>query len=251
MSGLDRRLTEPPADDEIGRLARTLNAMLDRLRDSFETERRFLDNASHELRTPLSALKMELDLSRARPRTPEEMARALESASEETDRLARLADDLLILSRVQQGKLPVHRQATSLDALISTSARRFEAAASSAGITLDASAADGSVELDEVRMSQAIGDLIDNAIRHTPAGGSVSITGALSDGTATIVVEDTGPGFPSDVLARAFEPFAAGSNDHGAGLGLAIVRAIAEGHGGTATAENRPGGGARVTVTFG
>jgi two-component system OmpR family sensor kinase len=251
LSGLDRRLSEPSANDEIGRLARTLNEMLDRLRESFETERRFLDNASHELRTPLSALKMELDLARARPRTSEELRRALDSASEETDRLARLAEDLLVLSRARGGKLSVHREPTSLREVVSTTARRFDAAAASAGISIVATAPDESVSIDATRATQAIGDLLDNAIRHSSRGGIVRVDGSVVNGIVSIVVEDSGEGFTPKLLTRALEPFAEGSSNNGAGLGLAIVRAIAEGHGGTAVAENRPGGGARVTFTLG
>src|SRR5204863_1669632 len=108
----ERRLPVPPIDDELGRLGTTLNAMLGRLQEALERERRFVDDASHELRTPLSVLKMELDLALVRGRTPEELEAALRRASAETDRLVHLARDLLVLARMERGRLPVQRTPT-------------------------------------------------------------------------------------------------------------------------------------------
>ncbi len=251
VSGLDRRLSVPRPDDEIARLARTLNAMLDRLHRSFEAERRFLDNASHELRTPLAALKAELDLALARPRTAAEARAALASASEEADRVARLADDLLLLSRAQQGRLPIHRTETSLAGLVRSSVTRWAARAAASGVGLVADAADTPVMVDEMRVRQAIDNLISNAVRYSPAGGGVSVRALVEDRTVRIEVADDGPGFPNSSTVEHTRPFASSAAHDGSGLGLAIVRAIAEGHGGALVVGNRREGGALVTVSLG
>jgi len=256
-SGMDRRLDVPLADDEIRRLADTLNEMLGRLEDAMHRERSFLDDASHELRTPLTALKSELDVALSRPRSPEEQSAALASASEEADRLARLADDLLVLSRTRNGRVPVLREDTSLRDLLAASAKLFGARAAGAGVRISTSSPDAYVPIDGVRVRQAVDNLVDNAVRHSRAGGAVALRAEIGGGVATIVVTDDGQGFPAGFAEHAFEPFRRASSDRrdggdagGAGLGLAIVRAIAQSHGGTVRAENRPEGGARVTLTL-
>jgi signal transduction histidine kinase len=245
----ERRLAVPPAEDELSRLASTLNGMLGRLHEALQRERRFVDDASHELRTPLSVLKAELDLALSRSRTGEELEAALRSASAETDRLARLAEDLLVLSRAEGGRLPVHRVEVSLADVIEESCAGARSRAD--GVRLRVAVPGVEVGLDPVRLRQALENLLDNALRNVPPGGEVAVDVTREDGLVRIVVQDSGPGFPAGYLPRAFEPFTrADTRGGGAGLGLAIVRAIAEGHGGTATAENKPEGGARVTLTL-
>jgi signal transduction histidine kinase len=255
ISGLDRRLPEPVTNDEVGRLAHTLNQMLQRLQESFSSQRRVLDHASHELRTPLAVLKAELDLARSRPRSQEELSEALMNASLETDRLVRLAEDLLVLSRAQQGRLQFQRARVHLDDLVSGAARRFGPRAEPAGINLKAHGDSADVMVDDLRVGQALDNLLDNAFRHTPAGGTVELHGSVDDGVLRIVVEDSGAGFPEGFEDLAFEAFEKGKGQspgsgYGAGLGLAIVRAVAEGHGGHVHAENRAEGGARVVLTL-
>ncbi len=233
---LGRRLTLPDADDEIGRLARTLNGMLDRLAASFARERRVLDNASHELRNPLAVLKAELDLAASRERSADELRAALRSAREETDHLVRLADDLLVLARAQEGRLPIHRVPTSLDGFLRAAVDHGRPRAAESGVRLEVVTPAGEVNVDPVRFRQAVDDLLDNALRHTPRGGSILISGRRDDGVVSVTVQDSGPGFPPDFLPQAFEPFSRGSNGDEAertGLGLSIVRAIAEAHGGS------------------
>jgi heavy metal sensor kinase len=248
---LDHRLTAPPTNDEIRRLAETLNEMLARLEAATERERRFLDDASHELRTPLTALKSELDLTRSRPRSPDELAAALVSASEETDRLVRMSEDLLVLSRAHGGRLPVHPDRTSLRDLVTSASKLFHALAESSGVSIDVTAPDVTVFVDRSRVRQAIDNLLDNAVRHSPRGGAVRVHAGTDNGSVRIVVEDEGPGFPAGFEQRAFEPFQrAAKRTEGAGLGLAIVKAIAESHGGSVSADNKPDGGARVVLTL-
>jgi signal transduction histidine kinase len=246
------RLTLPVADDEILRLGVTLNAMLDRIQTSIERELRFVDDASHELRTPLSILKAELDLALARPRSPDEMEAALRSASEETDHLVRLAEDLLVLARAHGGQLPVQGERTDLRELLQGIAGRHETRATAAGVAITVEAPNAFAQVDAARLRQAIDDLLDNAMRHTPRGGRIHLSGERDEGSVRFAVQDTGPGFTHDSLNRAFEPFArdggVSENDGGSGLGLAIVRVIAEAHGGSAQVENIPGGGAMVSL---
>jgi signal transduction histidine kinase len=250
----DRRLRVPSSRDELTRLAATLNSMLDRLQEAVERERRFVDVASHELRTPLSILKMELDLALTRARTPEEIDLAIRSASAETDRLASLADDLLVLARAEKASLPLHREAVAVAPFLANVCTSYESRARAGGVLIEADASPETAYVDPARLRQAVENLLDNSLRHTPTGGAIRVRVERNGGLIVLVVEDTGPGVPEYLLDRAFEPFARSEiNDGdgaGAGLGLAIVRAVAEAHGGTATAENLPGGGARLSLTL-
>ncbi len=248
----ERRLPVPPTGDELARLATTLNGMLERLQEAFGRERRFVDDASHELRTPLGILKAELDLSLSRPRSPQEMEVTIRRASDETNRLARLAQDLLVLSRAQGGQIPVHREDIDLGEVLEEACRDHRERARAAGVELVVRAPEGQARLDRARLRQAVENLVDNSLRHVSRGGTIGVT-AANDGTkVSVAVRDSGPGFPPEFLARAFEPFARSEanaiDTTGAGLGLAIVRAVAEAHGGSASAENPVEGGALVTL---
>jgi two-component system OmpR family sensor kinase len=249
-----RRLPVPSTGDELARLGETLNRMLARLEKALERERRFVGDASHELRTPLANLKAELELALLRSRSPEELVRALRSASEETDRLARLAEDLLVLARAESGRLPVRREPVDVGDLIMGVVETFSTRASERRISLEPRLRDGlRANVDPSRLRQAVANLVDNALRHTGPGGRVAIEVAHRDGALTIQVEDTGHGFPPSFLPEAFEPFsradtARARDEGGTGLGLAIVRAVAEAHGGRADAWNRPDGGAVVVL---
>jgi heavy metal sensor kinase len=252
-SDLGHRLAVPSTNDEVARLADTLNGLLGRLAAALDAERRLVDDASHELRTPLSILKMELDLALARPRTVDELRSALRSAADETDRLVALAEDLLVLARLDGGHLRIHREPTSLAALFDTIAAAYQPRAQAGGVRLRVSGDAVVASVDPVRVRQAVENLLDNALRATPARGEISLRASRTGPAVAIVAEDTGPGFPESFLTEAFEPFAradAGEPDGGAGLGLAIVRAIAVAHHGSVVAQNRAGGGARVTLTL-
>jgi signal transduction histidine kinase len=246
-----RRLPVPQTGDELARLATTLNSMLDRLQEALERERRFVDDASHELRTPLATLRGEIDLALTRRRDAEELEASLRSAQEDVIRLERLADDLLVMARTRGGRIPVHRIQTSLVSLAARSVRSVDSLTAAGGVTIDVDASDEMVEVDPERIEQAVRNLLENAIRHTAPGGVVRLSARRLDGFARFIVDDSGPGFPPGLLAHAFEPFTRGEMETasatGAGLGLSIVQAIAEAHGGSASAENTPDG-ARVTV---
>src|SRR6266508_1582570 len=191
-----------------------------------------------------------------RARSSEELEAALRSAADEAERLARLAEDLLVLARADRGRVPVRREEVDLAELVGGEVDAFAARARQADISIEARVPDGlRSSVDPLRMRQAVGNLLDNAVRSTPPLGTVTIEVVHADGFLSLEVRDSGEGFPAAFLRNAFEPFARPDPsrsrpdaDEGSGLGLAIVRAVAEAHGGTVEAANRPGGGAAVTL---
>ena len=245
-----RRLPLPPADDEISRLGGRLNAMLARLEAALERERTLVSNASHELRTPLALLKTEIELALDEPDSAPVLAAALRSVGEETDRLAQLADDLLLLASVDSGTLPLRRTRVPMAELLGAIATRFRRRAGDAGREITVTApADLHALVDRRRLEQALANLVENALRH--GAGTVRLEAADRAGELIVQVTDDGQGFPSEFVASAFERFSrADGSRAGAGLGLAIVAAIVNAHGGTADATNKPSGGARVTLTI-
>ena len=245
-----RRLPVPPARDEISRLGSRLNDMLARLEAALERERTLVSNASHELRTPLALLKTEIELALDEPDSAPVLAAALRSAGEETDRLAQLADDLLLLASIDAGKLPLRRTEVPIAELLETIATRFRRRATDAGRTIVVAAPAGLLTLvDRRRLEQALANLVENSLRH--GAGTVRLQASAGPGALTVRVTDEGPGFPPHFLAVAFERFSrADGSRAGAGLGLAIVAAIAHAHRGTVTASNAPGGGAEVALTL-
>jgi two-component system OmpR family sensor kinase len=239
-----RRLPLPPGHDEIVRLGATLNTMLDRLEAALVRERRLVSDASHELRTPLASLRTELELALRRPRTAAELEAALRSAAEETHRLSRLAEDLLVLARADGGGLPVHPEPLPVARLLAGVRERYAAQAAEAGRAIEIEV-DGVGELvaDRLRCEQALGNLVDNALRH--GRGPIRLVARRGRGGVELHVRDHGPGFPPEFLDDAFDRFTRADPSRqgaGAGLGLAIVQVIAHAHGGSAHAANRAGG---------
>jgi two-component system, OmpR family, sensor kinase len=249
-----RRLPLPQTGDELASLGRSLNRMLDRLETAVERERRFVADASHELRTPLANLKAELDLALRRSRSPSELVGALQSASEETDRLSRLAEDLLLLATAENGRLPLRVEDVDVSGLVRLTADSFEGRAAALGVAIEASIPDAiRARVDGPRIRQAVVNLVDNALRESQPGNRVSVEMSTSDRSLAIAVKDSGRGFDPGFLPFAFEAFARADvsrsrSSGGAGLGLAIVRAIAEAHRGSVEAGNADGGGAVVTL---
>jgi two-component system OmpR family sensor kinase len=244
------RLPEPAGRDEISRLAETLNEMLARLEAALAHERRFVADASHELRTPLALLKAELEVALRRPRSRDELEHALRSASEETDRLTRLAEDLLLIARSDAGGLPIRRERISAAEVLGVVARRFASVASEGGRSVEVASADGLVlDADPERLEQALGNLVDNALTH--GAGRVVLSAQPRGDLVELHVTDDGPGFPSEFILGAFDRFTRSDEARGgtgSGLGLSIVALIAEAHDGKAGAGNRPGGGADVWI---
>jgi signal transduction histidine kinase len=225
--------------------------MLARIEDGLARERRFVADASHELRTPLAMLKAELELALRHARSPEELERAIRSAAQETDRLARIADDLLLLARAEQGRLAIQTEPTDLVDVLQTVTERFGGRAEAEGRPLSVAAEEAPVaEVDRLRLEQALGNMVDNALRY--GRGPITLTAAISDSTAELHVLDEGPGFPSSFRDLAFERFSRAGEPgaEGSGLGLAIVETIARAHEGQAEAANRPDGGADVWISL-
>jgi signal transduction histidine kinase len=214
------RLPVPAADDELRRLALTLNAMLERLDDGLQRERRFVAEASHDLRTPLALMLTEVELALAQQRTPEEQTRALHSIHDEVRRLIALAEELLDRASAQEGRLPIHAGPVDLVALATRVANRFQATAGGRAIRVTAPRP---VEIrgDATRLDRALSNLIDNALRH--GAGDIAIEIRATGGGAELSVTDEGAGF------AGFDTSPADSD----GLGLTIVREIVRAHGGT------------------
>ena len=250
---LSRRLERRGTQDEIDRLADTLNAMLARLEAAFGEMQRFTADAAHELRTPLTALRGGIEIALRAERSPDEYRRVLASSIEEVDHLIRLAEDLLLLSRSTVG-LTAARQPVDLEALCLEALELGVRLAKGKGVTVSMGAtAPAMVQGDSGALRRALLNLVDNAVKYTPPGGSVVISLGRTQESVALVVEDTGIGIDPADTKRIFEPFVrldAGRNrdSGGSGLGLAIARSIVVAHGGTLEVESRPGGGSRFAI---
>jgi signal transduction histidine kinase len=247
----------PRTRDELARLGRTFNGLLGRLRAAAERERAFISDAGHELRTPLAVLQGELELAQHSGRTREELRDTVAVAAEETERLVRLAEDLLFLARGDEEPARPLAQ-FDLVALVEQAVRgpagRARAGAVSVQVTAPASL---QVHADRDRIRRALDNVLVNALRFTPPGGVIAVDVRADDTDVVLTVRDTGPGFPEDFLPMAFERFSrapgqddAGAQPSGNGLGLAIVRSVLVGLGGTASVVNAAGGGAIVTLRW-
>ena len=240
----------PRTRDEIAALARTMNELLSRLQRALARQRALVADASHELRTPFAVLRGELELAGRPGRSREELATAVQRASDEAARLARITEQLLFLARSDEDRIPPRLERTNIGLLLTRSAEHAAGRASAAGVSCQVEApADLAADVDPDRIREAIDNLVDNALRFAPAGTPIVISARVAGPDLVIEVGDRGPGFPAEFLPHAFERFARpdsgrARSDGGAGLGLAIVSAIARAHGGRATARNRPDGGA-------
>jgi heavy metal sensor kinase len=253
---LDRRLPVLNPDDEVGGLALTINEMIGRLERSFAEIRRFTADASHELRTPLTAIRTETEVAlRAEPGAVAPQA-LLGSILEECDRLARLTDQLLALSREDVGVGVQVNERLDLSALVREVAENMNvlAEARSVGLRSDS---DGAVFIhgDEARLRQVFYNLIDNAIKYTPPGGTVHVRVAASADDAVVTVRDTGIGIAPEHLPHVFERFyrvdkARSREQGGTGLGLSISQSIVTAHGGKIELTSAPGRGTVCTVSF-
>jgi two-component system OmpR family sensor kinase len=246
---LSERLPVPRAHDEIARLGTTLNEMLDRLEAGLKRERSFVADASHELRTPLSLVRAEVELALDMPRGVPELQAALRSIGEEADRLSQLADDLLLLARLDEGQMSLRTEMVHAATLLGDLAERFRRRAGDDGRRIAVQAADVVVRCDRVRVEQALANVVENALRY--GGGTVTLSAALRGADVEIHVADEGPGFPGGIADTAFVRFTRGDAARtagGAGLGLAIVKAIIEAHGGTVALAPGDGAGADVVL---
>jgi len=248
-----QRLPVSAVDDEVSRLSATLNAMLARLEEAFGRQRRFVSDASHELRTPLGILKTELEVALRGAYSKADLEAAIRSASVETDRVVQLAEDLLVIARTDEGQLPMSRLNIELATVLGGVRDRFERRAADEGRMIAIDAPSGCrIWADALRLEQALGNLVDNALRH--GAGTVTIVAVQATATIELHVTDEGMGFPAALVEVAFDRFSRGDHARGhsgAGLGLAIVQAIATAHGGRAQVVNRDDrGGADVWITL-
>jgi heavy metal sensor kinase len=251
---LNDRLPVDNPDDEMGRLAAVFNATLSRLEQSFEQMRRFTADVSHQLRTPLTAIRSVGEVGLRTSHRDESSYRGIiGSMLEETDRLAVLVDRLLTLSRAEMGQGTFARDVVNLAELAEDVAGHLGVLAEEKGqsLSVDATGAPTAVA-DRVVLRQALINLVDNAIKFTPAGGKVSIRVSGSDGSAMVDVSDTGPGIPNDARERVFDRFYRGDGDAaaGTGLGLSIAKSAVEANGGALTVERSGPHGTTFRITL-
>jgi signal transduction histidine kinase len=242
-SDLTRRIPVE-GDDELADLARTFNEMLDRLEEAFASQKAFISDAGHELRTPITIIRGHLDVMGDDPRDRRE---TLQLVSDELDRMSRLVNDLLLLAKANR---PDFLQPETIDLDDLTRELFAKASALASRDWRLAAVGSGRIVADRQRLTQALMNLSQNAVAHTGQGDAVELGSEVRNGAARLWVKDTGPGVPEHEQTRIFERFVRldQSAGEGAGLGLAITRAVAESHGGRVELDSRPGQGARFTV---
>lgn len=252
---LDARIALAGPQDELRELADVFDAMLDRLQGSFEAQRRFVADASHELRTPLAVMRTEVDVALADPdASTEDLRAAALVVREATERADRLVDSLLLLARgdrLQVDGLP-YRERVELPDLAAAALSEVEPEVAARGLQVASARAPAGVLGDRVLLERLAGNLVENAVRHNVDGGWLRVDTGTVEGRARLQVASSGPVVPPAEVEQLFEPFrrhgTARTARRGAGLGLAIVRAVAAGHGGTVRAAAPPEGGLVVTV---
>ncbi len=251
---LSDRLDETGTGDELDRLAKTLNRMLERLNITFDQMRRFSGDASHELQTPLTILKGELEVALRSPRSPEEYQGILKSALEEINSIAQLVDGLLLLARADAGVLRMDHKPVNLGQLVEDVYGRAQVLAEARNVQLNL---EKSVPIviqgDYERLRRLLLNLVDNGIKYTPTGGCVTLSVQLEDENACLIVSDTGIGIPPEEQKSVFQPFfradkARAIGEEGVGLGLCIAKSISEAHHGAIELKSSPGEGSIFRV---
>jgi two-component system heavy metal sensor histidine kinase CusS len=255
-SNLGERLATGGLPRELLDLADTCNAMLARLEESFGRLAHFSAHIAHELRTPVNNLRGEVEVALGRPRSPQEYCEVLGSCLEECGRLGRLIDSLLFLARAENPKTQIERERVEMARELATVREFYEAAAADAGIQLEVGATDpAAVALSRPLLQRALGNLVENALAHTPSGGRITLSARRCEQVLSVEVADTGPGIPAEHVPHLFSRFyrvdgARSDRSGGLGLGLAIVKSIAELHGGKVAIDSQVGAGTRVALRF-
>jgi two-component system heavy metal sensor histidine kinase CusS len=254
-TNLRERISSEGYPSELASLAGTFNEMLNRLEESFDQISRFSADIAHDLRTPVNNIRGEAEVALARARTVDEYRDVLESSLEETVRLSELIGDLLFLARAESPLTYLRRQRVNVDELLNIVRDYYEATASDGGVSLVTAAGHQPItaDLDRALMLRAVGNLVSNAIAHTPSGGSVTLEASATDAEIRISVSDSGIGIPADALPRVFDRFfrvdpSRSKTSGGTGLGLAIVQSIMTLHGGSAEIASQLGRGTCVTL---
>lgn len=252
---LGQRLNLDLPDDELGRLARTFDNMLERLDLAFQRQRQFTADASHELRTPLTIIKGETEVALSRPRDADAYREVLGGIGEQSDRLIDLVKSLLLLARADAGEIPVQRDPVDVVAAVEIAVDQLRPLADQHDVALSVDGKPATIFADLTLFHQLLFNLLHNAIRHTPAGGNIRINWFLEPSRLRLEVHDTGTGIAAEHLPRIFDRFyrvdtARGRNEGGAGIGLAICRWIVEAHGGTISVESEVGSGSTFAVVL-
>lgn len=254
-TNLRERILAEGYPSELASLANTFNQMLDRLEESFERISRFSADIAHDLRTPVNNIRGEAEVALARARTIDEYRDVLESCVEEAVRLSDLVGDLLFLARAESPLTHLRRERVNVAELLDVVREYYEASAAEGSVSLTTAAADEPViaELDRTLLQRAVGNLVSNALAHTPAGGAVVLRSKADSSTIRIAVSDSGVGIPAEALPRVFDRFfrvdsSRSQASGGTGLGLAIVQSIAVLHGGNVRISSQPGRGTTVTI---
>ncbi|HKQ97303.1 MAG TPA: heavy metal sensor histidine kinase, partial [Candidatus Polarisedimenticolia bacterium] len=253
---LHHRIDPAGLPSELQSLALTFNGMLDRLEESFTRLSRFSSDIAHEIRTPVNNIRGEAEVALARPRPAAEYRETLESCLEECSRLTRLIDALLFLGRAEASETLVQREPVDVGEELARVREFYEAAAVEAGVGMEGG--DGTrldARLNRTLLQRAIGNLVENALSHTPRGGTVRLRAWREAGAVNVEVADNGGGIAPEHLPHVFERFYRadrfrGPASGGVGLGLAIVKAIAELHGGTVAIASEVGKGTSVRLIF-
>ena len=249
---LHNRLRTAQVRDEVGRLTEVINALLDRLERASATERRFASDAAHELRTPLAVLRSGLEVALARDRSLEETRAALENAHHDVLSLCKIAEELLMLARLN-GEASIDRRPVDFAEVVADVAATVEPLAATKNIELRTTIEKGvAVDGSATHVRRLVINLIDNALKFTPPGGTIEVTLDKQSNDAILRVADTGPGIDPAELPLIFQRFFRGAhaNGDGSGLGLSLCQEIARLHSGQIDAENRPTGGCEFTVTL-
>jgi heavy metal sensor kinase len=250
---MDERVSIPPVDDELARLARTLNAMLDRLERGVDEKHRFVADASHELRTPLAVMRSELEVSLRSGGLPPHAREVIESTAHEVERMSRMVQNMLTLARMDEGNLQLLRTAVDLADVSRSVVEELRPLAEVKGIQLSVHGESAGVRGDRERLSQGVVNLVENAIKYTGVGGTVDVKVWTRAPETGITVVDTGPGIPAAMNSLIFDRFvrvdpARSSAEGGSGLGLAICREIMQAHGGRVWLESEPGMGSSFSI---
>ncbi len=250
---LSRRLNLQLPDDEVGRLARTFDEMIARLDEAFRRQRQFTADASHELRTPLTAIKGQTEVALQRERFPSDYQDVLRAVNSDVDRMIRLVGSLLTLARADAGQTPIARERLDLGRLVKDAADQLDAVARAKQVTLSVQVDPVGLVGDQDLLLQLVLNLLDNAIKYTPAGGTVTVSCAREANAAVVAVRDTGPGIAPQHLPRIFDRFyrvdpSRSESGSGSGLGLSIARWIAEVHGGSLDASSELARGSTFTL---
>jgi signal transduction histidine kinase len=250
-----QRITAHADVSEFEGLVRVLNSMLDRMDQAYLAQRRIIADVAHDLRTPITAVRGEIEVALRSPRNAEQYRATLTSALESVDHLSAINEALLLLARIEAGELVPHPAPVDLATITATAVQRIHPRAGDHALRFERlGTGDTTVLADEAMLGVLLDQLLDNAVRHTPAGTHINAVVLPNANRIAVAVRDDGPGIAPDALPHLFDRFyrgdAARSRAAGAGLGLTVAAAIAEAHHGTINAENLPTGGLEVRLTL-